>query len=350
MRKKYYDINPILQTNSVYHVILGERSNGKSYAVKKCVIDDFLKKGLQFFYLRRYGEDVKSASVQRYFADFNAYIKKCTNGDFDEVYCYSQYIYLRNSETGEKVLAGYYSDLGSYERLKSQQFPDVYNFIFEEFITDKRYINGDGEPDLLMNILSTVLRNRKGRIFLIGNTVSQICPYFIEWGIDVKHMKQGTIQLIDYEGVQIAVEYCESVGNTNNFIIGGKKTAIMEGKWEVTAYPKLLKPMSEYDVVWRIGFDMLGFKYVLELLVVKEFDSLLVYVYPFDRLENPDTIDRWISDKFSEDPQVTQGFRRESVLDMRIAALINRKKICFSDNQTGTNFYQILRFLKVSVY
>ncbi len=32
---KYYNLNAILKTNSTYNVIIGERSNGKTYATLK---------------------------------------------------------------------------------------------------------------------------------------------------------------------------------------------------------------------------------------------------------------------------------------------------------------------------
>ena len=40
---KYYSLDNILKKNSVYNVIFGERSNGKTYAVLKYGIEQYLK-------------------------------------------------------------------------------------------------------------------------------------------------------------------------------------------------------------------------------------------------------------------------------------------------------------------
>ena len=78
------------------------------------------------------------------------------------------------------------------------------------------------EPNKLMTFYSTVDR-KQGRVklWLVGNTVSKICPYLSEWGLmDIlKHQKQGEIKtkIIHNEenDVKIAIEYCKSSGREN---------------------------------------------------------------------------------------------------------------------------------------
>ena len=70
--------------------------------------------------------------------------------------------------------------LSASTHYKSTQYPFVKNMIFEEFVTDGLYLQN--ECNLLMQLVSTVFRNRKdGKVFLIGNTISRVCPYFYEW-------------------------------------------------------------------------------------------------------------------------------------------------------------------------
>ena len=64
---KRYDITNLLKTNAEYMIILGQKSNGKSYQVKKTVIEDAYKNGNRFVYLRRWDTDAKAKKVNRYF-------------------------------------------------------------------------------------------------------------------------------------------------------------------------------------------------------------------------------------------------------------------------------------------
>lgn len=88
-----------------------------------------------------------------------------------------------------------------------------------------------------MDIISTIARRDYVRVFLIGNTISRLCPYFEEWQLThIKSQKQGTIELYrqftnQYDEktgepivVTIAVEYCENTGNQSKmFLVKSQK-------------------------------------------------------------------------------------------------------------------------------
>ena len=81
------------------------------------------------------------------------------------------------------------------QRYSSASFLDVDDIIFEEFMSRGIYIAH--EPDKLQTFYSTVDRKRgTTRIWLIGNTVSRICPYLQDWELTdiMKHQKQGEIK------------------------------------------------------------------------------------------------------------------------------------------------------------
>ena len=81
-KKNFYDISNILKEHAEYNILLGQRSNGKSYQCKKLVLDEAWKKGLNFVYLRRMSLDVKPSMVEQYFGDIvaNGYITELTGG------------------------------------------------------------------------------------------------------------------------------------------------------------------------------------------------------------------------------------------------------------------------------
>ena len=50
----YYNIDSALSYNALFTMIMGGRGIGKTYSAKKRAIKNFLAKGEQFVYLRRY--------------------------------------------------------------------------------------------------------------------------------------------------------------------------------------------------------------------------------------------------------------------------------------------------------
>jgi Podovirus DNA encapsidation protein (Gp16). len=64
---QYYDINPIDNTGAIYRVIIGQRSNGKTYSVCKHIIEDYFKEGKRGAYIRRYEESITPKNLQSLF-------------------------------------------------------------------------------------------------------------------------------------------------------------------------------------------------------------------------------------------------------------------------------------------
>lgn len=118
---------------------------------------------------------------------------------------------------------------------------DVEDIIFEEFMSRSTYL--PNESNKLMNLYATVDRKRlKTRLWLVGNTISRVCPYINDWGLHkiISEQKQGTIVTkeikTEQDSVLIAIEYCKSTGQTsgtigtnasmiNTRIMGDKTTA-----------------------------------------------------------------------------------------------------------------------------
>ena len=82
-KRNYYNISNLLNTKAQWLMLLGQRANGKSYQVKKTVLEDAYNNKGKFVYLRRYRADMKQAFVTAYFDDMP--ISKITNGEFDSV-------------------------------------------------------------------------------------------------------------------------------------------------------------------------------------------------------------------------------------------------------------------------
>lgn len=348
MAKKYYSLKNIKSTNAQYRMLLGEKSNGKSYAVKSELIEDAYKNGRKFVYMRRFREDLKTVDVNAYFAD--APVKDITKHNYEKVVVDKGIIYLANyNEDQDKFDKG--PDIGrcvylsGYEHFASQAFVDTYNIVYEEFITQRTYL--PNEPAQLQKMVSTILRDRQGSVYLVGNTINRICPYFTEWQLThTIRQKPGTIEIYkfhrsDEEGndiiTEVAVERCESSNSTTNMFFGRTAEFIVKGGWEVYEKPKLPED-GKYTMLYELLFESQSFAFVLQLMVGED-GGQFVYIYPFSYKRH---IRRIITDRFSTDPFVTYYFNTNINAEKIMQDLIKKRKVCYSDNLTGADFEQVL--------
>lgn len=349
MKKKYYDMSKLLSCNANWNILYGMRSNGKSYAVKKYALEKAYKDNIKFVYLRRWSEDIKSKEVNTYFDDMP--VREITGGEYDGVIAYQGFFYFSYFEDDKEKRGkciGRYCSLNQAERYKSQVFNDYGIIIYEEFLTNKIYLgsNDNPEPKQLMQFVSTVARDRNIKVFMIGNTISRVCPYFSNdgWGLrGVMQQKPGTIDIYHLRGengvVDIAVENCEVVETKSLMFFGNSSKQIISGEWEVNDCPKLLKPYAYYDMLYEIGIKYSEFSYVMQLLCDGETGGTFVYIYPntTDR-----KIQRIITNIFDVDPYVTNGLNPRIRAEQMIARCFREGSVCYSDNLTGTDFKQIL--------
>ena len=349
MSRTYYDISEMLKTNAEYMMLLGQRSNGKSYQVKKTVLEDFYFNETKFIYLRRWKADIKQKEVSTYFDDIP--IAKYTNREYNSVRAMNGFIYLCKIEDGlivEKREMGRYCALNEYERYKSQVFMNYKNIVYEEFITDSIYLND--EPKLLQQFVSTVARLDKIRVFLIGNTLTRVCPYFHEWCLEnVLKQKQGTIEIYKYHmednvEVKIAVEYCANTNNKNTMFFGQAAKQIVTGEWDVKEVPKLPRQLYEYEKIYEVMVVYQAFKFVLELLIEPKEGGVIIFVYPYTSNRK---IQRVITDEFSDKPYISSKLDIDKKPELLMLKALRMDKVCYSDNLTGSDFSKVIEKLKM---
>lgn len=348
-----------------YHVLLGERSNGKSYAVKERGFKRaWLDPNKKFMYLRRWGMEVKASYTEQYFND--APITAITDNACNGVTCTGGKIYATTyDEKGIKKIkvkhVGYYRDLCGEQHFVSQNFDDVDYIIFEEFISRDYYL--PDEVMKLMQFVSSVARRRKIDVYLIGNTISRLSPYFNEWQLlNVPKMKQGTIDLYEYKTnqideetgepiiVRVSVEYCENSGNNSKMFFGKTSEMITTGTWQTQEYPHLDGRIEQYNIIHSLIYVSNGFKFKMFLLTPKSGRMRMFwYARPFtDNVFNDEKFKttRFVVDKYSTaikilSDAVTIGFKPYS--DQERLAFNMLDQIVFSDNLTGSDYYACIR-------
>lgn len=204
--KDYYSLDHILQHKSSYYVIIGERSNGKTYSVKSHMLKKQRGGGGKFLYLRR---KHKYITRQKMYKLFNDMEDLCVD-IYDSTIQYKNDIgFYVETDSGIDVL-GYCTSIEDAMDFKGVPFNDVTTIFFDEFMD---YTYFEDEIRRFLNIISTVVRNRENlEIFMVANTISRYCPYFELLRVEVQKLQQGKIHILNHKGgVSVAVEYCKSL-------------------------------------------------------------------------------------------------------------------------------------------
>jgi len=270
---KYYNIRKIMNDypNAKYYMVIGERSNGKTYSSLDYCIENYCRTGEQFAYIRRWGEDVRRKNLMTLFSSLNknGSPRKYSGGKYDNVGYHGGTFRMEiMDEDGKSKPAtdpcGFVFDLNGAEHIKSLSFPGVTTIIFDEFLSRNGYL--PNEFILFSNALSTIIRERDNvKVIMLGNTVNRSCPYFSEMGLShIQKQDPGTIDIYRYgdSGLEVAVEYAEP---TSRF--GGKKSdiyfafdnpelkMITQGSWEIAVYPHKPIAFRPKDIIFTFFIE-----------------------------------------------------------------------------------------------
>lgn len=353
-KPKFYSLDKILKHNAEYNMIIGERSNGKTYAVLKYGLLDFVKNGWQLAIIRRYEEDFTGKRGQQMYENLinNDEISKATNGEWTGIKYYASRWYLTKYDekldkdiTSSEPIAFAFS-LGAVEHDKSTSYPKVRTVLFDECLTRKRYLND--EFILFCNTLSTIIRERDGvRIFMCGNTVNKYAPYFKEMGlVNVFKMKQGTIDVYSYgdeEELRVAVEYCEerkeSKKSDKYFAFNNPKLKmITSGAWELAIYPHLPIKYKRHNVrfTYYINFD--DHLLTCQIISIKENGKRLYFTYITNKttpLQNRKD-DIVYSTEYSPNVRYRRKLTKPIYdIDRKLYTFFVNEKVFYQDNEVG---------------
>lgn len=216
----WYSYDRVLSYHALMNIIIGERGVGKSYNLKTYLSNRYIKKHRQFIYLRRYDTELKKSLKD------NEFFKDIANDPVLKNHTFNirgEKFYL------DDEVCGYAIALSKASIYKSVPFPNVDIIMFDEFLIDNAtYHYLPNEPEKLLDFIETVGRLRNIQIFMLGNNISMINPYFdyfnisLPYNTDIKTFKEGLI-LINY----IKNEAYRKVKKESNFgkLIEGTKYA-----------------------------------------------------------------------------------------------------------------------------
>lgn len=293
---KWYRLDNILKNDGQYYVIIGERSNGKSYALNEYIIDKFFQEGEQFVYVKRYDEDIKKKYMSEVFPPLENYILE--KYDKRIKFYHGQWLAYDSDCEGklsECETMGYAMSLAQSNRYKGTSYPKVTTILFEEFMSiDCSYI--PDEINLFLNLVSTVARYRTNvKVFMLANTISKFSPYFSALGLKAHRINKGSIitrTFTDKKGfkTKFVIERTENVNVYDNkdnkdkvvyniFGNSGVGSMITTGDFEVHSYPKTVDGYTFEENNFP-GCTIIGKKYRSSLVI--RFEDYYYRIYLID--------------------------------------------------------------------
>lgn len=354
----HYNLDLLDSKHALINLIWGEKSNGKSYQVKhKKAVLKYIKTKKRFILMRRFVEETSTEKIEQYFADVD--VTKITDGQYNCITTYRKRLFLSfydvdtgKTRRGDRI--GYVVALSREQNYAGASYLDVEDIIFEEFMSRSMYLAN--EPDKLMNFYNTVDRKRGVvRLWLVGNTISRVCPYIEDWGLlqIISNQKQGEIiekelgtGVFDDNGkeytIKLAIEYCKSSGQ-RALAIGKHKDMINKGSWQTDPQPKLPKSYKEYKVLFRFAFLYKSFKFLCELL--KDNEDEIWFIYPYKGMLKNDIIvfsdiikpsEYWQRDIYNT------NFKNENLNNL--FKTFRENCIFYSSDMCGTDFKQSIDF------
>lgn len=353
---KYYSLDKILSYGSLYNVIYGERSNGKTYSVIHLMLEEYLETGTPSAYIRRLDTELYPTNIQDLCDPHTDYLIKKTNGEWNCFIYKKRRFYLAYYDNDEHQITKvddhfflYCCALNLSAKNKGADRGYFKYTLFDEFMTREFYLSN--EFVLYTEVLSTLMRDRDGTIhFLVGNTVNKYCPYFNEMGLyKARNQQQDTIDIytIGETSYTIAVEYCENISAdkpvSKYFAFGNTHTnMIFTGDWETASYPHMKTRIEQRDIkyVAFLKFD----DDVLSIQLIQRGKQLFLMVTPWTSEPKNDRL-TFVTESTGNELEVVNPVACRIKVGRIIYQLIREDRVFFVNNTVGEIFNNWLKFV-----
>lgn len=348
---KYYSYDEIDKHKATYNLIIGQRSNGKTFGMLKKIIDEYLETGTPSAYIRRLDEQIKPTYISFLFNPLAEYVAEKTNGRYNSFDYRLRAFYLMKTETDEvgntkktkdkKPFCRLYS-INAHDTSKGADAGKVRYVVFDEFITRQYYLTN--EFVMFQNVLSSIIRNRDGvQIYMLANTVNKYCPYFADMGLKgIDEMEQGTINLytIGKTKTTIAVEYCAQNQTSQKvskyFAFDNPQLEmITEGSWEIALYRHAPPKLNTYPILF--SFFIVYHEKIVQGDIYQYKNYPIIFYHPkTTELQHPERDIIYYEEVYDGNPlhmiTLTGGQTRAHKI---IEQLIRTNRTFFSDNSCG---------------
>lgn len=353
MSEKYYSLKKINSKKALYNVIIGQRSNGKTYSVVKQAIEKYFKNGERMAYIRRFKEDLTPRNIGELLTPHLPLIEKLSKGRWNSIKYYNrEFRFCNRNEKGDilesddRCIIKCFS-LNTWESSKGADNGYFTTICFDEFLTRSFYLRD--EFIIFTQILSSIIRDRDGTIiYMLANTVNKYCPYFSEMGLyNVEEMEQGTIDVYRFgdSDLTVAVEYCaesKATKTVNKYFAfnNPRLQMVTSGKWEIDNYPHCPIDYEQTDIVCHCFIKFNGT--LIHGEIVNVYDRftknkhLFVFMYQQTKPIENDKIQALYTDEYDSNILHCQTIRQQPTKIHKIFIdLIRTHNDFYNTNETG---------------
>lgn len=189
---KYYDGTKLLSMKDIngnkpeIYMCTTNRTGGKTTYFGRLCVNRFLDKGEKFALLYRYNYELDNCANKFYKDISNLFFKGTTMTNKRRASGIFHELFIDNKS------CGYAISLNSSDQLKkySHLFSDVSRILFDEFQSESNHYCAD-EIKKFISIHTSIARGNGEQIryvpvYMIGNTVSVINPYYVEMNISAR--------------------------------------------------------------------------------------------------------------------------------------------------------------------
>ena len=211
---EYYDWAATLSYNADVTMVITARDRGKTFGIRMAAIDDGIRHGFRFVEVVRHKDELKGV-IPGYF-DKLAMLDKYADYEF-KTEGRMGYFRPHEGDDGKEqwIPLCHFVALTEAQAAKKRTYVRVRKIIFDEALiepgTYARYLPREWQT--LANVVDTVTRETgegggvRPHLYMIGNAVDLVNPYFAAWGIDEvppygKSWYAHKTVLLDYEAPQ----------------------------------------------------------------------------------------------------------------------------------------------------
>ena len=212
------------KVKAIYYFIIGGRNGRKSTKIQLKMLKKYFKKKTKFILLRRKVDETVSENW------FTPYVQNLLKEKYKKKIKYKKTIKKGERYTGYFIISDldnknadilcklmFLSVEQKYKSNEDISYSEYEAVVYEEFIANnnKDYLNN--EPQRLINIISTIFRDREATIYLIGNTLDgqETNPYFRFFELDDMELQVNYYYVLENEyKIKIALFYVANVLKT----------------------------------------------------------------------------------------------------------------------------------------
>lgn len=189
-----WDPSRVMGSADAINLVTGARSLGKTYAMKKQAVKQFLRDGSTWGYLRYNDAMIKRvlSYPEPFFGDIMA------NNEFPNYLLRNRgkvFEIAKKSDKPKWVPFGSMIALTSFDSYKGSTTPNMKLLVFDEFIKEKEKTRSvpypHGAVNMFYNLYETLDRREdRLKVVMLANSADLVNPFFRAWGISV--IERGT--------------------------------------------------------------------------------------------------------------------------------------------------------------